>query len=111
VTGQLRRAGPILIGQLDDFLDRVVARVGTMHRGLASGKAQAHFHVYGRDGVMGALEPSATAGNFALPLTPTENPIGPVCAFAIYHVMDSAGIDLFPIRHRQVGKDIARVSR
>jgi hypothetical protein len=143
---------PILIGQLDDFLDRVVARVGTMHPDLASGEAQAHFHVYGRDAVMGALEPStqvphevgilgevtaptqeqataictnirvevlhlsypgqmATAGNFALPLTPMENPIGPVCAFTIYHVMDSAGIDLFPIRYRQVGKDLARASR
>lgn len=140
---------PILIGQLDDFLDRVVARVGQMHPGLASGLAQVHFHIYGRDAVMGDLEPStavphevgilgevtaptqeqatsictnirvgvlhlnypgqmASAGNFALPLTPMENPIGPVCAFTIYHVMDSVGLDLFPIRYQQVGKELAR---
>jgi hypothetical protein len=38
----------------------------------------------------------ATAGNLALPLTPLEIPIGPVCAFAVYHVMDATGLDLFP---------------
>jgi acyclic terpene utilization AtuA family protein len=139
---------PILIGQLDDFLDRVVAHVETMHPDLVSGDAEVHFHVYGRDGVMGKQEPSsqvpyevgilgevtaatqeranaictnvrvemlhlsypgqmATAGNFALPLTPMENPIGPVCAFTIYHVMDSEGLDLFPITYRQIGKTLA----
>ncbi len=41
----------------------------------------------------------ATAGNFAIPLNPPENPIGPVCKFTIYHVMkiDSAE-SLFPIQ-------------
>ncbi|SAL76154.1 acyclic terpene utilization AtuA family protein [Caballeronia telluris] len=41
----------------------------------------------------------ATAGNFAIPLNPPENPIGPVCKFTIYHVMkmDSAEA-LFPIQ-------------
>lgn len=40
----------------------------------------------------------ATAGNFAIPLNPPENPIGPVCKFTIYHLMkvDSAEA-LFPI--------------
>lgn len=40
----------------------------------------------------------ATAGNFAIPLNPPENPIGPVCRFTVYHVMkvDSAE-SLFPI--------------
>ncbi len=37
----------------------------------------------------------ATAGNLALPLSPMDNPIGPVCAFSLYHVMDAEGLDLF----------------
>ena len=32
-----------------------------------------------------------------------ENPIGPVCAFTLYHVMDAEGLDLFPISYRQIG--------
>jgi len=135
---------PILIGQLDEFLARVVKLVGTMHPDLASGVAHVKFRIYGRNAVMGDLEPStqiphevgilgevtaptqeqataictnirvgvlhlnypgqiATAGNFALPLTPMENPIGPVCAFTLYHVMDAEGLDLFPISYRHVG--------
>jgi len=135
---------PILIGQLDEFLARVVKLVGGMHPDLASGVAQVKFRIYGRNAVMGDLEPStqvphevgilgevtaptqeqataictnirvgvlhlnypsqiATAGNFALPLTPMENPIGPVCAFTLYHVMDAEGLDLFPISYRHVG--------
>lgn len=49
---------PILIGELDDFLARVEQHVGTLHPELADGDAQLVFHVYGRDAVMGALEPS-----------------------------------------------------
>lgn len=45
----------------------------------------------------------ATAGNMALPLNPMESPIGPVCAFTLYHVMDSQDLDLFPISYRQIG--------
>ncbi|GAA1853525.1 acyclic terpene utilization AtuA family protein [Pseudonocardia ailaonensis] len=45
----------------------------------------------------------ATAGNLALPLTPLDNPIGPACVFALYHVMDAEGLDLFPVVHRKVG--------
>lgn len=45
----------------------------------------------------------ATAGNLALPLAPMENPIGPVCAFTLYHVMDVEDLDLFPIGYRTVG--------
>ena len=43
----------------------------------------------------------ATAGNLALPLTPIDNPIGPVCAFTVYHVMQSDGLDLFPVHVRE----------
>ncbi|SDV51542.1 acyclic terpene utilization AtuA family protein [Chitinasiproducens palmae] len=46
----------------------------------------------------------ATAGNFAIPLNPPENPIGPVCRFTVYHVMkvDSA-VALFPIDVVEIG--------
>ncbi len=30
----------------------------------------------------------STAGNFAIPLNPPENPIGPVCRFSIYHLLE-----------------------
>ncbi len=132
---------PILIGQLDAFLDGVRKAVAGRYPGLQSGAARLIFHVYGRNAVMEELEPSAsvahevgilgevtaptpelaksicglariatlhlpypgqlaTAGNLALPLTPIDNPIGPVCAFTVYHVMQSEGLDLFPARIR-----------
>lgn len=135
---------PVLIGQLDAFLERVERRVGVLHPELASGTATLSFHVYGRNGVMGPLEPSsaiphevgilgevtapdqqlalaicttvrigclhlsypgqlATAGNMALPLNPMESPIGAVCAFTLYHVMNSQGLDLFPDSYQQAG--------
>ncbi len=131
---------PILIGQLDSFLERLKGMLGNLHPELGEGTARLIFHVYGRNAVMGELEPVtvqphevgvlgevtaptpekakaiaslarvavlhlpydgqiATAGNFALPLNPMENPIGPVCAFSVYHVMEADGLDLFPIRH------------
>jgi hypothetical protein len=136
---------PILISQLDDFLDRVVERVKRGQPALAAGEARLIFHVYGRDGVMGDIEPHrapahevgilgevvassqalangiatsarvavlhlpypgqmATAGNFALPLNPMEHPIGPVCAFTLYHVMQAEGLPLFPVSYRRVGR-------
>lgn len=30
----------------------------------------------------------ATSGNFAMPLTPLEIPLGPVCQFCVYHLME-----------------------
>ena len=135
---------PILIGQIDEFLAGVRRAVCGMHPELADGTARLHFHIYGRDGVMGELEPSrampheigvlgeitaptqekakaiatitrvavlhlgypgqlATAGNLALPLSPMDNPIGPVCAFTIYHVTDAQGLDLFETTVCEVG--------
>ncbi len=135
----------ILIGQLDDFLNRVRERTEITYPELASGDANLTFHVYGRNGVMGEQEPLkdvvphevgllgevtaqsqelanaicssvritvlhmpypgqlATAGNFAIPLNPPENPIGPVCEFSIYHLAeidDPAGF--FPIRYKEI---------
>lgn len=136
---------PILISQIDDFLATVENLVGKLHPDLATGVARIDFHVYGRNGVMGDLEPSthvphevgilgqvtaptkelakaicstarigvlhlsypgqiSTAGNLALPLNPIDIPIGPVCAFSVYNVMDAEGLDLFPIAIRKVGK-------
>lgn len=45
----------------------------------------------------------ATAGNLALPLNPPENPIGAVCAFQIYHLMEvDTPTELFSIRYLEV---------
>ena len=132
---------PILLGQLDDFLEGVRKRVTAFYPELESGEAVMTFHVYGRDAVMGPMEPKrhlvphevglmgeitaptqdqanaicsqaritvlhmpypgqlATAGNFAIPLNPPENPIGPVCRFTLYHLMQVDSPDeLFRVR-------------
>src|SRR5262249_40644819 len=59
------------------------ARVGVLHRGY-------------KDQI-------ATAGNLALPLNPVDIPVGPVCAFTVYHVMEGPPSELFPIGYRTVG--------
>lgn len=135
---------PILIGQIDQFLERIAKTAEFLHPELESGEARLDFKVYGHNAVMGALEPStqiphevgvlgevtaptqelakticttarvgtlhlsydgqmATAGNLALPLNPIDMPIGPVCAFSVYHVIDAADLDLFPITYETVG--------
>ena len=137
---------PILLGQLDNFLDEVRKRVAAFFPELDTGEASLIFHAYGRDAVMGQLEPNrhlvphevglmgevtaptqeranaicsqaritvlhmpypgqlATAGNFAIPLNPPENPIGPVCRFSVYHLMEvDSPLELFPIRLMEVG--------
>lgn len=136
---------PIMLEQLDSFLDNVRKRVEGFFPQLASGEATLLFHCYGRDAVMGAMEPRrheiphevgllgevtaptqdlanaicsqaritvlhmpypgqmATAGNFALPLNPPENPIGPVCRFTVYHLMEvDTPCELFPVRIHEV---------
>ena len=136
---------PILIGQLDSFLAGVRKRTEATYPELASGKAQMFFHVYGRNAVMGDLEPLkhvvphevglmgevtagtqeaanaicsaariavlhmpypgqlATSGNFAIPLNPPENPIGPVCKFTVYHLMEiDDPAEFFPIHHLEI---------
>jgi hypothetical protein len=132
---------PILIDQIDTFLESLKKRLGAVYPELQSGDAQINFHIYGKNGVMGAQEPEkdfvpleigilgevtaatqdlataicsnarigvlhmaypgqmATAGNFALPLNPMENPIGPVCRFSLYHLMEvESPLELFPYR-------------
>ncbi len=48
---------PILIGQLDSFLEAVRKRTNGIFPELASGAASMTFHVYGRNAVMGEMEP------------------------------------------------------
>ena len=39
----------------------------------------------------------ATAGDFSIPLNPRKNPIGPVCLFLLYHLMEvESPTELFP---------------
>lgn len=131
---------PILIGQIDEFLEIVKMRLGQMYPQVASGEVQIIFHVYGKNAVMGDLEPArdhvpieigilgeivaptqelanavcantrvavlhaaypgqlATGGNLALPLNPPDIPLGPVCRFSLYHLMEvDSPVDMFPI--------------
>ncbi len=127
----IREIGPILAGvesQVKDLLEaeKVEGRI--------------FFHVYGRDGVMGALEPEkrirshelglvieavgptqeaadavcsltrstllhygypgriSTAGNLALPFSPSDARMGEVFEFSLYHLMPLARPDDFPTR-------------
>ena len=48
---------PILISQLDGYLETVRRWTMGRHEALQSGEAQLIFHVYGKNGVMGPLEP------------------------------------------------------
>ncbi|HEX3994065.1 MAG TPA: hypothetical protein VHX39_23075, partial [Acetobacteraceae bacterium] len=54
---------PLLIGRLDDFLDSVRSEVSTKAAafGATPDSYQLGIRVYGRDGVMGAREPSRNA--------------------------------------------------
>ena len=135
---------PILIAQIDEFLAKVSGACAYLHPEIAAGEARLDFKIYGKNAVMGDLEPCtdtphevgvlgevtaptaelakticttarvatlhlsyddqmATAGNLALPLNPIDIPIGPVCAFTVYHVIDAKGLDLFPISYTTVG--------
>lgn len=51
---------PILISQIDEFLVRVKEFVTQQHK-EATGTWEIEFHVYGANGVMGALEPGDTS--------------------------------------------------
>lgn len=50
---------PILIGQIDGFLDFVRAYVADLYPELADGTARIDFHLYGRNAVMEEWEPQA----------------------------------------------------
>lgn len=136
----------ILIGQIDDYLDRLHKDVEGQFPKLNTDPAyQLIFHVYGKNGVMGDLEPDpttvpkelcviietvgatqgeairlcnmartgilhqnypgriATAGNVGLPFTPLEIPLGNVCKFTVYHLMElDDPTEVFPIKYVEV---------
>lgn len=135
----------ILIGQIDEFLDKIRSYLNIHYPELKSGDAKLYFHVYGKNAVMEDREPVkdfipleigilgevtakkqelanaicssariavlhgpypgqlATGGNFAIPLNPPDNPIGPVCRFSIYHLMEvESPLEFFPIHITEV---------
>ncbi len=130
---------PMMIKAIDANLAGVEAQVRDILKDeAASGRIQ--FHVYGRDGVMGPLEPErrirghelgivieavgatqekadaicslarstllhygfpgriSTAGNLALPFSPSDARMGEVFEFSVYHLMPLAEPDGFPAR-------------
>ncbi len=130
---------PIMIREIDSILAGVEAQVRDLLKAEdVEGRIQ--FHVYGKDGVMGALEPVrhtcshelgivieavgptqeaadavcsvtrstllhygypgriSTAGNLALPFSPSDAKMGEVFEFSLYHLMPLARPDDFPVR-------------
>ena len=130
---------PIMIRGIDGILAGVESQVRDILK-AESVRGRIHFHVYGRDGVMGALEPEhrirshelgivieavgptqedadavcsltrstllhfgypgriSTAGNLALPFSPSDARMGEVFEFSIYHLMPLARPADFPAR-------------
>lgn len=76
---------PILIAQIDSFLEEVTRHVERLQPPLADGTAQLRFHVYGKDGVMGDWEPRQDAQPHEIAilgevLAPTQEMASAVCA-------------------------------
>ncbi|OAL33184.1 hypothetical protein AYO20_07501 [Fonsecaea nubica] len=148
---------PILIRGIDDFLEHTVrprTKAAFPTLGEANGP-QLIFHIYGKNAVMGPLDPDATtavpheigvlgeviaatqneadavagyarvmvlhgeypgqlatAGNFASPLTPLEQSVGPVYKFSVYHLMDVEDpLSFFPIESFVIGSPDASRSK
>jgi hypothetical protein len=91
-----------VMGSAEPFRDRVPHEVGVLAEITAATQelandiasiariAMLHLPYTGQ---------KSTAGNLALPLNPPENPIGPVCEFSIYHLMEvDSPTELFPFR-------------
>jgi hypothetical protein len=131
---------PILISQVDQFLKMVEGFV----RSRFQHDYELKFHQYGKNAVMGRLEPNlsepkemcicgevlaptqeqatkvcalarlacvhgpyphqvATAGNLAMPFPPFDIPMGNVCEFCIYHILQNIDpVSHFPIRHQTI---------
>jgi hypothetical protein len=136
---------PKFIAQIDPVLARIRNDVANYFGDISPDSYHIEFHIYGKNGVMGDLEPhpeivgkelciigevaaqtqdlataicgrlrtsilhspyegkQATAGNVALPFTPLEIPLGEVCAFNIYHLMElDSPTECFPIRYLEI---------
>lgn len=135
---------PFLIKQIEVMLKEIETSIKESYAQMGQ-DYQLIFHVYGKNGVMGELEPVkdvtplelcviietaaqtqeiatsicsrarvlmlhnhyegkiATSGNIALPFTPLEIPLGEVCKFNIYHLMEvDSPTELFPIKFLEV---------
>jgi hypothetical protein len=130
---------PIMIRNIDGILAGVETQVRDILKAESIG-GRIQFHVYGKDGVMGPLEPErhfcghelgivieavgatqedadavcsltrstllhygypgriSTAGNLALPFSPSDAKMGEVFEFSIYHLMPLARPADFPAR-------------
>ena len=141
---------PVLISQIDDFMERCQKHVELKFK---DAKFEMAFKIYGKNGTMGPMEPDpsvgkeifllgeiqaddqilatqiansarvfcvhapytgqlSTTGNFAMPITPLEIPLGPVTAFNIYHLLPVEDpTALFPISELMVGPPSSTVER
>ena len=122
---------PAYIAVIDEIVKQVETRIRTVYfSDVPSTDFEVVFHIYGKNGVMGELEPVrnhlplemciitevaattqelataicgrartellhtpypgriATAGNLGSPFTPLEIPLGEVCRFNVYHLME-----------------------
>ena len=127
---------PIFIEHIDEILEAVRKQVSSMAKNIGG---SIHFHVYGKDAVMGPTEPVkkslshelgivieavspaqedadtllsltrstllhygypgriSTAGNLALPFSPSDIAVGETYEFSVYHLMEVERPDLFPL--------------
>lgn len=137
---------PAFIRAIDQLTREIENRVRTAYfPDVPADKYQIVFHLYGKNGVMGDLEPDmesqpkelcvitevaavsqelansicgrirtdllhapypgriATAGNCGSPFTPLEIPLGEVCKFNVYHLMEvDTPIEPFPIKYVEI---------
>ena len=134
-----------MISKIDDIVAAVEKQVrAILAREKVDGKI--FFHIYGKNGVMGDLEPDnvaqghelcvviealaetqeqadsicsvtrstmlhygyegriATAGNLALPFSPSDIRVGQAFGFGVYHLLRVDDQSLFKIEYRNVGE-------
>ena len=137
---------PAYIAVIDEVTKQIEARIRTVYfPEVPAGEYEVIFHIYGKNGVMGELEPVrnnvpmemcvitevaattqelataicnrartellhtpypgriATAGNMGSPFTPLEIPLGEVCKFNVYHLMEvDSPTEPFPIKYLEI---------
>ncbi|MBU1239057.1 DUF1446 domain-containing protein, partial [Myxococcota bacterium] len=68
---------PVMIAGIDGILEDVRGQVDAMRRGKASMAGEVYFHVYGKNGVMGPLEPLASQDMHSHELSIIVEAVGP----------------------------------
>ncbi len=139
---------PGFIARVDEIVAGVKARLADNFRDLASGSYSLNFILYGKNGVMGDLEPHpnqtghelglvieavavtqelanaicgfaratmlhygfpgrlCTAGNLALPYSPSDLEAGEVYVFSVYHLLETDDPGRwFPVEVMEVGEN------